>query len=111
MPALQGVQSTAGGLTTPNVLAGSLYEFAPYDAFVEFGLTAEAAGESRVTVSTGQQVVMEESPVSRLARIPVYPDDYTISDMVAMGERIIIKHRNTGVAANNLFWAIKIQPA
>jgi hypothetical protein len=110
MPAIQGTQSTAAGGTTANVLAGSLYEFAPWDAFVEFGVVAEAAGESRVTISTGQQVVLEESPVSRAARIPIYPDDYTVTDVVAAGERIVIKHRNTGAGANTLFWAIKLTP-
>jgi hypothetical protein len=110
MPAIQGTQSTAAGATTANVLAGSLYEFAPWDAFVEFGVVAEAAGESRVTISTGQQVVLEESPVSRAARVPIYPDDYTVTDVVAAGERIVIKHRNTGAGANTLFWAIKLTP-
>jgi hypothetical protein len=110
MPTIQGATATGAGLTTLNVLAGSIYEYLPWNAQVEFGLVAEAAGESRVTVNSGSDTIMEESPVSRAARVPIYPDDYPLVDVAAGGERLVIRHRNTGVGTNTLFWAVRLTP-
>jgi len=107
---IQGVTSTAAGATTINVLAGSVYEYLPFNAQVEFGICGDAAGEGRVTVLSGSDTLLEESPVSRQARFPVYPDDFTLVDAAAGGERLVVRHRNTGAAANNLFWAVRITP-
>ena len=93
-----------------NVLAGSVYEYLPFNAQLEFGLCGDAAGEGRVTVLSGSDTVLEESPVSRQARFPIYPDDFGLVDMARAGERIVIKHRNTGAGANNLFWTLRITP-
>ena len=110
MPVIQNVTSTAAGQTTQNVLAGSVYEYLPFNAQVEFGICGDAAGEGRVTVLSGSDTVLEESPISRQARFPIYPDDFTLVDVARAGERLVIRHRNTGVAANNLFWAVRITP-
>lgn len=110
MPTIQGATATTAGATTQNVLAGSVYEYLPYNAQVEFGLVAEAAGESRVTVNSGSDTILEESPVSRANRVPIYPDDYPVIDVAAAGERLVIRHRNTGVGTNTLFWAVRITP-
>lgn len=110
MPTIQGVTSTAAGATTQNVLAGSVYEYLPFAAQVEFGLCGDAAGEGRVTVLSGSDTVMEESSLSRQARFPIYPDDFSLVDVVGAGERLVIRHRNTGAGANNLFWAARITP-
>ena len=110
MPTIQGVTSTGAGATTQNVLTGSVYEYLSFNAQVEFGIVGDAAGEGRVTVLSGSDTVLEESPVSRQARFPVYPDDYSLVDMVGAGERLVVRHRNTGAGANNLFWAVRVTP-
>lgn len=110
MPIIQNVTSTAAGAVTTNVLAGSVYEYLPYNAQIEFGICGDAAGEGRVTVLSGSDTVLEESPVSRQARFPVYPDDFSLVDVARAGERLVIRHRNTGAAPNNLFWAVRITP-
>ena len=110
MPIIQGVTSTGAGAITPNVLAGSVYEYLPFNAQLEFGIVGDAAGEQRVTVLSGSDNVLEESPVSRAARFPVYPDDFTLIDIARAGERIVVRVRNTGAGANNLFWAVRITP-
>lgn len=110
MPTIQGVTSTAAGAVTANVLAGSVYEYLPWNARVEFGIVGDAAGEGRVTCLSGSDTVLEESSVSRQARFPVYPDDFSLVDVAAGGERLVIKHRNTGAGANNLFWAVRLTP-
>lgn len=110
MPTIQGVTSTAAGATTQNVLAGSVYEYLPFNAQVEFGLVGDAAGEGRATVLSGSDTVLEEAALSRQARFPVYPDDFSLVDVARAGERLVVRHRNTGAGANNLFWAVRITP-
>jgi hypothetical protein len=110
MPSVQGVTNTAAGATNINVLAGSVYEYLPFDAQLEFGIVGDAAGEQRVTILSGSDTILEESPVSRQARFPVYPDDFGLVDAARAGERIVIRVRNTGAGANNLFWSLRITP-
>jgi hypothetical protein len=110
MPTIQGVTNVAAGGINANVLAGSAYEFAPFHARADIAVVGNAAGEPRVTVQTGSDVLLEESPVSRQNRVPVWPDDYSLSDVVAKGDRIKIQYRNTGAGAVDLFWAVRLTP-
>lgn len=103
---MQGTQSTAAGATTQNVLTGQIFERAPITGVARFALTAEAAGESRITIYVGGRVVMSESPLSRQARVPLIPDDVLTSAPCRAGEQITLAHRNTGAGANTLFWRV-----
>lgn len=108
MPTMQGVQSTAAGAITQNVISGQPFEFAQKTGWCRLAGSAEAAGESRVTVYAGSRIVMPESTVSRQARPPLIPDDVICTFPVRAGERITITHRNTGAGANNLFWRLDV---
>lgn len=84
-----------------NVLTGTQYEFLPPGMFpngalVEFGTSADATGVLR-TVQTGSDVVEEESPVNigTINVQPIYPDHFTLNDLVGPGERINVKLRDT----------------
>ena len=107
---MMGTTSVGAGATNVNVLAGLAYEFAPFNARARFGLVGDAAGELRVTVTTGSTVIMQESAVSRAARVPIMPDDFLLTDVLRRGERITIQARNTGAGANVLFWAVELIP-
>lgn len=107
---LQGVTSTGAGAVTTNVLSGSQLEFSPIDGVARYYLTAEAAGESRVTIYHGTGTVQQESTLSRQARPPLIPDDFHAIGRVRRGTRLILQHRNTGAGANNLFWRVVISP-
>lgn len=88
-----------------NVLQGTQYEFLPAGlyprgALVEFGTLTDATGVLR-TVQTGSDVVEEESPINvgTINAQPIYPDNFTLNDLVGPGERINVKVRDTsGVA-------------
>jgi hypothetical protein len=110
MPTIQGVTAVLTGATNINVLTGSVYEYLPFNAQVEFAVVGDAAGEMRATVISGSDTILEESPISRQARVPVYPDDYSLVDMVGAGERLTVRARNTGAGTNSLFWSVKITP-
>lgn len=112
MPTIQGSVSVAASSVNENVLAGSQFEFLPYDAALQFGIVGDAnAADLRVDVYSGQDVLMESAQPSAQNRIPVYPDDYNLDDGAAAGERIKIRVRNTSSSASRtLFYAVKIVP-
>jgi len=112
MPIIQNTVSVAASSVNDNVLAGSQFEFLPYDAYLEFGLNGDANGaDLRVDVFSGQDILMENSPMNAQARLPVYPDDYSLNDVAAAGERIKIRVRNTNAgAARSISFAVKITP-
>ena len=109
MPLISTRNSVATGVTVENVLTGSQWEFLPFDAFLEFGLTsAGVVGDFIVDVFSGQDVLLESGEVSILARAPVYPDDFSLNDAAAGGERLKIRIRNTSAGTLNFFTALKI---
>lgn len=110
MPTIQNRVSVATGVND-NVLSGSQYEFLPYDAQLEFGIVGDTnAADLRVDVYSGQDVLMENSEPSAQNRMPVYPDDFGLTDVAAAGERIKIRVRNTNAAARTLFYSLRITP-
>lgn len=112
MPVIQGSASVALSSVNDNVLANSQFEFLPYNAMVEFGLNGDANGaDLRVDVYSGQDVLMEGASMSVQNRIPVYPDDYQLTDVAAAGERLKVRVRNTSAAAaRTVFFAVRITP-
>lgn len=110
MPTIRGVTNLAAGASNVNVLAGSAFEFLPSNSRVSFGITGDAAGAARATVQSGSDVMLEESPISRAARVPIWPDDYDLTDMALAGDRLKIAVRNTGGVAIDVFWSVKIEP-
>lgn len=112
MPLVQGSNSVAASGVIENVLAGSQFEFLPYNAMIEFGLNGGTnGGDLRVDVFSGQDVLLESAPMSTQNRVPVYPDDFQLTDIAAAGERIKIRVRNTsGAAARTLFHSVRVTP-
>lgn len=112
MPMIQGTASIPLSSVNDNVLAGSQFEFLPYNALLEFGLNGDANGaDLRIDIYSGQDVVVEQMIPSVQNRAPVYPDDYVGNDVSAGGERIKIRVRNTSAAAaRTIFFAVRITP-
>lgn len=112
MPVIQGSASVALSSVNDNVLTGSQFEFLPYNASLEFGVNGDAnGGDLRVDVYSGQDVLMENAPMSVQARIPIYPDDFQLTDVAMAGERIKIRVRNTSAAAaRTIFFSVRITP-
>ena len=111
MPVIQGSVSVAGVGVNDNILTGSQFEFLPYNAQVEFGLNGDANGaDLRVDVYSGRDVLMEGASMSAQARIPVYPDDYQLTDVAGAGERLKVRVRNVNAAARTIFYAVRITP-
>ncbi|HEX2980674.1 MAG TPA: hypothetical protein VHO48_10465 [Anaerolineaceae bacterium] len=108
MPVIQKkVTVAAGAVSEP--LAGSLYEFLPYNAKIDFGIVGSAAGFN-VDVVSGSDVLAEgmEPPITN--RFPINPDDFTLTDVAAAGERLKVRARNTTAGNLDLFVAVIITP-
>ena len=111
MPLISDTRSVAANATVDNVLQGSQFEFLPYDAQLEFGIVgAGALGAILVDVYSGQDVLMEAGAISVLNRFPVFPEDYSLTDVAAGGERIKVRLRNTTGAAIIVNTAVRVTP-
>ena len=57
-------------------------------------------------------VILENAPMSAQNRVPVYPDDFQLTDYAMAGERLKIRVRNTNAgAARSIFFTVRINPA
>jgi len=112
MPLIQSQTSIPASSVVENVLSGSQFEYLPYNASLEFGINGDANGDDlRVDVYSGQDIVAEGLIPSTQNRVPVYPDDYQMTDVARGGERIKIRVRNTNAgAARTLFHSVRITP-
>ena len=113
MPTISGRTSIATGVTVQNVLLGSQYELAPFDATIEIGLMAD---KNLVTcaVFAGPDVLGEPGsfvPFAATETAPVYPDNYHWEDTVAHGDRLKITLANGNAGTTIVNWAIRITPA
>lgn len=111
MPQITTRVSIAAGAVNDNLLKDSQFEFLPYDASLEFGINGDAAGqEVIVDVMSGQDILAESMPLNSQARSPVYPDDFSLTDVAAAGERLKVRARNTGAGAHIVFTTVRITP-
>ncbi len=112
MPLLQSETSVAAASLNDNLLSGSQWEFMPFAARLDFGLVGDAnASDLRVDVFTGSDALCEQLQPSAANRMPVFPDDYTLTDVAAAGERVKVRVRNLNAgAARTIFLAVRITP-
>jgi len=110
MPLIQGRTSVAAVSVVDNVIDGSQYEFIDAPAVVQFGLVGDTdATDLRVDVYSGPDVLAENLETSAANRIPIFPDDFTIEDIVGNSQRLKIRVRNThATLARTLFHSVKI---
>ncbi len=109
MPLIQGLVTVPAGGVNENLLAGSQFEFLPFDAELEIGLMGDANGAfQRVDAYSGQDALCEGISLGVANRTPVYPDDFALTDVAAAGERLKVRVRNTAAAAANVFFSVRI---
>jgi len=109
MPLIQQTVSIAASTAVDNLIAGSQFEFLPYNAHLSFAINGSAAGLV-ADVYSGQDVLAEAMVVNALNRIPINPDDFLLTDVAAGGERIKVRVRNTTTGALTCSFAVMIQP-
>ena len=109
MPLIQSSVSIPASSVNDNLIAGSQFEFLPYNAALRFALNGSATGLV-ADVYSGQDVLAEQMAVNTLNRVPINPDDFLLTDVAAGGERIKIRCRNTTAGALTIFFALIVDP-
>lgn len=112
MPLLQRTDSIAANAFNSNVWTGTQFEFSPYDALLELAVLGSATG-LQFTFATGADVLAIDQAVSVVIAAntyAVYPDGYTVNDVVGLGQRIVEAIRNTTAGALSHFSSIKLTP-
>jgi len=109
MPIIKREISVPANSQVDNVVSGSIYEFLPWNASINLGMTGSATGLV-ATVNTGSDTVQEESPVDILTTFPRIPDDMTVQDVARGGERFVVKVRNTTGGALTFRLLAQLQP-
>jgi hypothetical protein len=90
MPIIRKKTDLADGATA-FPLQGSQYEYLPFNALLEFAIVqlTDATATTEATVYSGSDVLQEQSECDQKAALSaIYPDDFTLQDVAAAGERI-----------------------
>jgi len=93
MSVIQKEITVAAGETIENALQGSAFEFLRRNAIVSMGVSAAATG-CFLTIQSGADIVLEESPCSVKTTFPVIPDEMYYNDVGVMGDRLVVRLRN-----------------
>lgn len=92
------------GLTDPNLLSGSTFEFIRGNVFISAGCVASATG-TFIQMLSGTDIVLEESPPvvkAAAGSFPVIPDEMYFNDVASLADRLVISARNpTGGAVTH----------
>lgn len=114
MPTIIDSRSIAAGATVNNVLAGQTFEFLKNLSRVDVGIvTDNSAGEVIADIQFGPEIQVEQAAVGVQAAagaLPRIPDDIIVSDAAAAGDRLVIRVRNTSVAAATVRTLVRIRP-
>jgi len=91
---------------------GNQYEFLPFDAQIEIALLADAGDTWLASIFSGSDVLMQSSQIDALAlATPItFPDDYSLSDIAAGGERLGCSLTNNTGAVADVRTAVRILP-
>lgn len=98
MPVIMRQQSLAAGASDSNILAGSTFELARGNVFLSIGVTADVTG-SFITIFSGSDIVLEESPPPLKATYPIIPDEMFFNDIATLADRIVVAARNPTAGA------------
>jgi len=95
-----------------NLLSGSVYEFVQQESQVAIGVLASVAGFT-MAVSSGSDILLEDGSTIDVVRVanqgPVFPDDFSLTDVALPGDRLRIAVR-APVAGGTVFYAVKTDP-
>lgn len=94
MPVILNTTTVAANAVNANIITGSAYEFARGPQVVSMGITQAATGLF-VIIQSGSDVIAEEFEPPILTRYSIIPDEMYFTDVMAMGDRLVIRVRNS----------------
>jgi len=93
MPSIQKETALAAGLNNDNLWSGSAYEYMRGNGVVSAAVVASATG-TFITIQSGPDVILEESPPMILGTMPIVPDHFYYNWTAAAGDRLLCRARN-----------------
>jgi hypothetical protein len=109
MPAIFVEVSVAANSTNSNITSGSAFEYSRGRQLLSCGVGAAATG-TLVTITSGADVILEESATPILTRYPIVPDEMYFNDVMEQFDRLRIQMRNTTGGALVTRAAVLLQP-
>ena len=94
MPTIQKEVSVAANATVDNLISGSSFEFLRGNAVVSMGIVGSATGLV-ASIQSGSDIVLEEAPILVKTTMPTIPDDMYYNDVGVLGDRLVLRIRNT----------------
>lgn len=94
MPAIQAEVSVAANVTNPNLFNGSAFEYSRGRNLLSLGVTAAATG-TLCTITSGADVILEESPTYIKTQYPIVPDEMFYNDVMEFMDRLRVQIRNS----------------
>ena len=94
MPVIQKEVSVAANTAIENLLSGSAFEFLRGNAIVSIGVTGDDNGMV-CNIQSGADIVLEESEIQVKNSFPVIPDEMYYNDVGVVGDRLVVRVRNT----------------
>lgn len=112
MPLIKTLDQGVAAAATIFPWQGNQYEFLPFDALVEVALLADAGDSWDASVFSGSDVLLQNSRIDALAlATPItYPEDYSLQDIAAAGERLGCALTNQTGAVADVRTAARITP-
>jgi hypothetical protein len=93
MPAIQVEVSVGATSSNSNIFTGSAFEYSRGRTALSLGLTAAATG-TFITIQSGADVVLEESPPYVATVFPIVPDQMFYNDIMEPFDRLRVNVRN-----------------
>jgi hypothetical protein len=90
-----------------NCVAGSAYEFARSRQVVSIGQTQSVTG-AFTTIQSGADVVAEEFEPFILTTPPIIPDHMYYNDVMEIGDRLVLRVRNSTAGAITIKTMVQI---
>jgi len=109
MSVMQFEVAVAAGTSESNLVSGSAFEFARQRQIVSMGIVASATG-AFITIQSGSDVILEESPPMVLGTMPIVPDHMYYNDVMEQGDRLKISARNPTGGAITVRGIIQVNP-
>lgn len=109
MSVMQFETSVAAGGSNNNFISGSAFEFARQRQVVSIGVVISATG-AFLTIQSGSDVILEESPPMVLTTMPIIPDHFFYNDVMEIGDRLKIAGRNPTGGAITYRGIIQVNP-
>lgn len=109
MPVIQKEIVIAANATLDNAISGSSFEFLRGNAVVSIGAVGSATGLV-ASIQSGSDIVLEEAPLLVKTTMPTIPDDMYYNDVGTLGDRLVIRVRNTTAGALTLRLICQVTP-